>query len=109
MKDLNKDAASLINAEMGVEGLVSESENEEEMIQMIAQRVNEMMETEIDLLFSYLYRLDVSESKVNAILVKQDGQHAILSIARLIWERQKERLKTKAAYKQDKTIEGWEW
>ncbi len=85
-----------------------ESLDEEALLEMILSRVNELLETDIDLLLSYLYRLDVEEVKINQAL----SLHAILpaneGIARLILERQKRRMLTKKKFKQ-KPIKGWEF
>ncbi|NNF35613.1 MAG: hypothetical protein HKN68_16015 [Saprospiraceae bacterium] len=85
-----------------------ESLDEDSLYEMILSRVNELLETDVDLLLSYLYRLDVEEHKItnalsmNAILPANEG------IARLILERQKQRMITKKKFKQD-PIKGWEF
>jgi hypothetical protein len=85
-----------------------ETLDEDSLFKMILTRVNELLETDVDLLLSYLYRLDVEEHKItnalsmNAILPANEG------IARLILERQKQRIITKKKFKQD-PIEGWEF
>ncbi len=83
--------------------------DEEEMIIMIERRIAEMMEKDMDLLLSYLYRLDISENKINGCLNPDSPFHPYTCLATLIWERQKQRLETKLKYKQDEHIEGWEW
>ena len=45
-----------------------ESLDETTLYDMILNRVNELLETDIDLLLSYLYRLDVEEYKINHAL-----------------------------------------
>ena len=57
---------------------------------------------------SYLYRMDVLESKINAALSSPAGMMPARVIGELIFERQKERINTKEKYKQD-PIEGWEF
>jgi hypothetical protein len=85
-----------------------ESLDEEALYEMILARVNELLETDIDLLMSYLYRLDVEEYKINNALSLNALLPANEGIARLILERQKQRMMTKKKYKQD-PIEGWEF
>jgi hypothetical protein len=81
---------------------------EEAFYELILSRVNELLDHDIDLLLSHLYRLDVEEFKIrnalslNAVLPANEG------IARLILERQKKRWAYKKKYKQ-KPIEGWEF
>lgn len=85
-----------------------ETLDEDALFEMILTRVNELLETDVDLLLSYLYRLDVEEYKIsnalsmNALLPANEG------IARLILERQKQRMITKKKFKQD-PIKGWEF
>lgn len=110
MDKLNKQFFEIISNDLEMNAFTGEeSLSEGEIINAIADRVRIMMEREIDLLFSYLYRLDVSESDVHAILFSSKGEDAIIAIAELIWQRQKKRMETKKLYKQDGSIEGWEW
>jgi ribosomal protein S15P/S13E len=71
---------------------------EEEMIQVLAKRISEMLDHETDLLFSTLYRLDIYESKINAIL--NSNEDTSTGLARLVIERQKQKLKSRADYKE---------
>ena len=70
---------------------------EEQMVEMLAARISEMLDTEPELLFSTLYRLDVFESKINSVL-NSDIDTAI-GLASLVIERQKEKLRTKEEYR----------
>lgn len=110
MHKVSQDSFELIANDLGIE---SEKEtdqfSEQEMIEHIAARVQQLIDREPDLLFSYLYRLDVSEHAVNKILLNPAGINAVWDIATLIWHRQLKRLETKKKYKQDDHIEGWEW
>lgn len=67
------------------------------LLDLFAQRVEEMMQDKMDLLLSTLYRLDVEESKIRAALDFPTDTPA-RALARLILERQKERLETKRKY-----------
>ena len=70
-----------------------DSLDEETLFQLILNRVNELLETDIDLLMSYLYRLDVEESKINHALSMDALLPANKGIAKLILERQKQRIR----------------
>ena len=85
-----------------------ESLDETALYEMILSRVNELIENDIDLLMSYLYRLDVEEAKINLALSMNAVLPANEGIARLILERQKQRMLTKRKFKQ-KPIKGWEF
>ena len=75
----------------------TEEITEEQLIMMLARRISEMLDDSPELLFSTLYRLDIYESKINMVL-KSDEDTA-LGLARLVLERQKEKMRTKAEYK----------
>jgi hypothetical protein len=110
MDNISRQSFEIISGDLDLNTLENQdSLGEKEIIKLIADRVRVMMETEIELLFSYLYRLDVSEKAVRDILFKFKGEDAIFSIANLIWNRQKQRMETKKKYKQNDQIEGWEW
>lgn len=81
--------------------------SDEEMIRHIADRVEQMLKGDPDLLLSYLYRLDVEEKKIAAAL-ETSVMPVHVTFANLIWERQKQRMQTKSQFKQD-PIEGWEF
>ena len=70
---------------------------EEDMIERIRIRVADLLDKNAELLFSYLYRLDVEEHKIKKAL--RSDQPADEAIARLIWHRQKQRLETRKAYR----------
>lgn len=86
-----------------------ESLSESELYNAIKDRVAHYLETNPELLMSYLYRLDVLEVKINAILAPDSPVAPIEGLARLILERQKERIATKKKYKSDPPIPGWEF
>ena len=85
-----------------------DSFDEGALYEMILNRVNELLETDIDLLMSYLYRLDVEEYKINRALSLNALLPVNEGIAALILERQKQRMITKKKFKQD-PIKGWEF
>lgn len=71
---------------------------ESDMIERIRIRVADLLDKNAELLFSYLYRLDVEEHKIKTAL--NTGAPADEAIARLIWQRQKQRLETRRAYRE---------
>lgn len=71
--------------------------SEAEMILVLSQRISEMLDTETDLLFSTLYRLDIYESKINAVLYSSED--TATGLARLVVERQKQKFKSRAEHK----------
>lgn len=81
--------------------------SDDEMLMHIAYRVEKMLKGDPDLLMSYLYRLDVTKKSIDAAMFTS-REPAHVTFAKLIWERQKQRLETRKKYKQD-PIEGWEF
>lgn len=72
----------------------------EALIRQLAERIAYMLDKEPELLFSTLYRLDVLEHKINAVL--QSGtEEPAYGLARLIVERQLEKHKTRSAWRRD--------
>ncbi len=83
-------------------------ENENQVLEMIRSRVAELLDRDPELLMSYLYRLDILETKLKQVLHKNSNLPIAEGISQLIFQRQMERVVTKRKYKQD-PIEGWEY
>jgi len=77
--------------------LSPDQKSEEDIIEEIRLRVVELLDANPELLFSYLYRLDVEEPKIKMAL-KHPEFTADNALAHLIWERQKQRLETRKEY-----------
>jgi len=83
--------------------------SESELYQAIKARVEYLLEKNPELLMSYLYRLDVLEVKINAVLAPNSIVPPIEGLSNLILERQKERIASKKKYKSPPPIPGWEF
>ena len=83
--------------------------SERDLYQAIRERVTYMLETNPELLMSYLNRLHVLEVKINAVLAPDSPVAPIEGLSRLILERQKARIASKKKYKSDPPIPGWEF
>lgn len=102
--DLEK--GNLINNTLNIE--FSEDMTDAHMLLLIENRVTELMTQSPDLLFSYLYRLDIQEVKIKEALAhEKDAPN--LALSKLILDRQRQRIASKKKYKQDPPIEGWEY
>jgi len=75
------------------------------LLDAICQRVDQLLNSSPELLFSYLYRLDILEGPLKKALRSSDP---ILSISRLIYQRQIQRIESKKKHKSN-PIKGWEW
>lgn len=83
-------------------------DHENQVLEMIRTRVNELLEKDPELLMSYLYRLDILEVDLKKVLAKDSGISITEGFSQLIFKRQLERVATKKKYKQD-PIKGWEF
>ncbi len=86
----------------------AETLTEEELLRLLADQVAYLIDHKLEFLLSLMYRLDIDERKVNAALSPFAEEPANLALARLILERQIQRVFTKQHYKQD-NLENWEW
>ena len=77
--------------------------SEAELLAYLANVIGYMIEKKLDYLLSLLYRLDVSESKINRALMPGNPEDANVALARLVIERQKQRIATKRAYREQNT------
>ncbi len=87
---------------------IPETFDESQVYKIILERVRALLHQDPNLLFSYLYRLDILEHKINHVIQQQKSIPIDEGLSKLILERQKERVETKEKYKQD-PIEGWEF
>ena len=70
-----------------------------EMLELVlADRINTMINADFNRLVSLLYRVDVSETKLKQMLRENAGTDAGLLIARLILERQWQKIETRKKY-----------
>lgn len=102
-----QDVRSLINRDLEITIEDQEDANTEELLPHILTRVEELMERDMGLLMSYLYRLDVKESRVKAALDPGGDTTPSVALAQLILERQLARVQTKQELKQS-PIKDWD-
>lgn len=85
-----------------------DSISEEALLDLLADRIAWLIEYRMGFLLSLMYRLDIPESRVNEALSPAHPEPANLALAKLVLERQKQRIRTKREYRQD-NLDGWEW
>lgn len=73
--------------------------------------INNLIQSDFQKLVSILYRIDVNEAKLKAMLNQYKDQDAAVIIADLIIERQLQKIKTRREYHQqgDNTDETEKW
>ena len=94
---MSEDSLDLTIRNLSLENL--DTDQEEQLIATLAQRVAYLLDREPNLLFSTLYRLDVLEHKINQVL--DSSEDNAYGLARLIVERQREKLKTRREWQSD--------
>jgi len=74
--------------------------------QLLADKINELIEKDFQKLVSILYRMDVSEAKLKLLLEGNPGKDAAIIIADLMIERQVEKIKSRQQFRrQDNDID----
>ena len=87
-----------LNRHSGLE--LAESLSADELETVLADRVNALIRTDFSGLVQLLYRIDINESRLRELLrVNADGEDAGRIIARLIMERQGQKIETRRQYK----------
>lgn len=99
----------LISRDFEVMETEDDTITEAELLRVLSNRVAYMIERELELLLSLLYRLDVEEAKVQMALSPLSSEAPNIAIARLVIERQKQRAFTKLHYKPEDLGDGWTW
>ena len=73
----------------------------DELEALLAEKVNAMIETDFGALVQLLYRIDVNEGRLRDLLQESAGEDAGRVIARLILQRQWQKIETRRRYRQD--------
>lgn len=81
--------------------------DEETLIRLIEARVQQLLTEQPTLLWSFLYRLDVEEFKIQQAMTHSGS--VALELARLILQRQRERLATQKKYRPDSSQNPYDW
>ena len=98
-------------AEIGQQLGLTETSNNSVKIELLAEKINELLTHDFQKLISILYRMDVSENKLRKLLVENQNMDAGLIIANLMVERHIQKLKSREHYRQEnnenETEEKW--
>lgn len=82
--------------------------SEQDMIDYLSEVIAYMIQHKLDFLLSLLYRLDISEIKINRVLQPNYPMPANVALAHLVWERQKQRIETKQNI-HVQHVDNWIW
>jgi hypothetical protein len=78
----------------------------DELTDLLADRINDMINKDFNALVQLLYRIDVSESKLRQLLHENTTTDADRTIARLVLERQWQKIITRRKYSQRDPMQG---
>ena len=95
---INPKTQELITQNFELE-LPDEPISDERLFQILADQIAYMIEFRMEYLLSLLYRNDVLEHKINEALSPANEDPPNIALAKLVMERQKQRIATKKAYK----------
>lgn len=90
MNDAAHQAASALSKEWGLQ--LPETVAEETIINLLADRLTAIIAEGPDAFYRLMYRLDISEKKLNAVLNHPDTPQ---KIARLVYDRQLQKIKSR--------------
>ena len=75
--------------------------NEHDLLQLLADKINYLIVHDFNKLISILYRADISEKKLNAILEENKNEDAGQLIAMLFLERQTQKIRSRREHRRD--------
>jgi hypothetical protein len=87
---------------------IDEIISEERLLELLSLQLEWMIEHRLEHLMSMMYRLDIDERNVASALSPAGPEPPALALARLVLNRQKQRIFTKRHYKQS-FPEQWNW
>jgi len=76
----------------------------EQLRSSLASHINHLINHDFEKLVFYLYRIDVDEARMRALLTHKEGNDAPMLIADLIIERQLQKIKSRTASAKDEDI-----
>ena len=107
--EIIQETAQLIKGPFDLTGKTVYSEDD--LVAALADRIADMLEKQPEQLMSLLYRLDVLESKIVPVMRPDAPEPANIGLARLVVERQKQRIETKKNTRIDplEDMDDWKW
>lgn len=89
--------------EIGAEWAVAlpEKITEETLLQLLAEKINDLIRNDFNKLLTLLYRIDIDERKLKAMLQEHSDKDAGMLIAVMVLERQKQKLASRKQFRED--------
>lgn len=91
--------------------IIPEKLSEEDLTDMLSNYINQLIQTDFEKLIFLMYKIDVDEKKLKQLLHQQPQNDAGKIIARLIIQRQQEKIAAKKQFRQtpDNASEEEKW
>jgi len=107
-RELIQQTGTLIKKDLDI-NLENNFISEEQLEEALADKIYDLIQNQLERLFSILYRLDINEAKVHYALKMNELIPAHFAIARLIIAREKQKIISRQKYKYDKDddVESW--
>ena len=96
---MNKEIVHIINESFSLQT------TENDFMQLLADKINDLILHDFNKLISALYRADISEKKLNALLAENKNKDAGKLIAQLFIERQSEKIRSRRESRRDHNID----
>lgn len=97
--DLTNATTELLRRDFAIGDAAGGTLSEAEVIQLLADEIDRLMHRRMEWLLSKLYTMDVAERDVHDALHPSSPVPSNLALARLVFDRQRRRVETKARYK----------
>ncbi|MCC6724622.1 MAG: hypothetical protein IT258_08935 [Saprospiraceae bacterium] len=112
MNNSSDNSNQLLIKDFELQSSEAEAPSEAELFQLLCDRISWMIEHNMEYLLSLLYRNDVLEYKILDALSPGNPEPANVALAKLVMERQQQRLATKKQYgsqRSDEVDEDLRW
>ena len=83
---------------------LEDSLSQQQLEDILAATLNEWIRSDFNRLVQFLYRIDISESRLRLLLEENTGKDTGQLLARLVLERQWQKIQTRRQFKPDDTI-----
>jgi hypothetical protein len=93
-----------VSNDLSVAFAVTPTSSEAALLAGLSATINHLVNSDFNKLIEILYRLDISEARINKILHENPGAQAGDLIASLVVERQLQKVKTRAQFKRQQDI-----
>ena len=102
MAQINTDIIPILRNSMEID--LPENISLDLLKERLSSHINFLIRSDLQKLFSILYRVDVSESKLKHLLKENPEQNASNIIADLVIERQLQKIRSRQGHRRDENI-----